>query len=209
VSHPVFAWVFGRASVVLDRAGGQEHRRRLVAGLSGRVVEVGAGSGRNLVHYPPGVREVVAVEPEHRLREAAARAARTSPVPVTVVDGVAGALPVADAAFDAVVFSLVLCSVPDQSAALTEAHRVLRPGGRLRFYEHVVADRPGVLRRAQRLADATVWPTLFGGCHTGRDTLAAVAAAGFDLGPVDRFTFPRTPLAALFAPHVLGEAVRP
>ncbi len=206
VSHPVFARVYERLSVMMDRAGGAEHRRDLVAGLAGRVIEVGAGDGRTFAHYPPQVTEVVAVEPEPRLRAAALAAARTAPVPVRVVDGTAEALPAGDGEFDAAVTALVLCTVPDQATALAEIRRVLRPGGQLRFFEHVAADTPGAMRRAQRIADATVWPRLFAGCRTGRDTVTAIAAAGFTVDELHRFRFPATGPASPAAPHVRGTA---
>ncbi|MEU5904469.1 methyltransferase domain-containing protein [Micromonospora sp. NPDC047527] len=208
VSHPVFARVYERLSVAMDRAGLDEFRRDVVAGLSGRVIEVGAGNGRMFGHYPPAVTEVVAVEPERRLRAAAVRAAATAPVPVTVVDGLAEALPAGDGEFDAAVAALVLCTVPDQGNALAEIHRVLRPGGQLRFFEHVAAEDPGRLRRIQRLVDATVWPKLCGGCHTGRDTTAAITAGGFVIEELRRFRFPATS-SSPSSPCVLGRAIRP
>ncbi|MGC4821977.1 class I SAM-dependent methyltransferase [Micromonospora sp. DT63] len=208
VSHPVFARVYERLSVAMDRAGTAEFRRDLVAGLTGRVLEVGAGNGRMFTHYPPTVTEVVAVEPERRLRAAAVRAAPAAPVPITVVDGVAEALPAADGEFDAVVVALVLCTVPDQAAALAEIHRVLRPAGQLRFFEHVAAEESGRLRRAQRFSDATLWPKLFAGCHTGRDTTAAIEAAGFTIEELVRFRFPAGS-SGPSSPCVLGGAIRP
>jgi ubiquinone/menaquinone biosynthesis C-methylase UbiE len=193
----------------MDRAGGAEHRRALLAGLRGRVIEVGAGNGRNFAHYPPEVTEVVAVEPEPRLRAAAVAAAQSAPVPVRVIDGVAEALPGADGEYDAAVAALVLCTVPDQAAALAEIRRVLRPGGQLRVFEHVAADEPGAMRRVQRLVDATVWPRLLAGCHTGRDTVTAIIDAGFVISALHRFRFPDTGPRSPAAPHVRGNATRP
>src|SRR6266508_2488374 len=116
-----------------------EHRRKLLAGLSGQVVEVGAGNGLNFTLYPETVEHVLAVEPEPLLREAAIEEAKKAPVPVEVVDGLASELPAEDASQNAAVASLVLCSVPDQAEALAEMRRVLKPGGELRFYEHVIS----------------------------------------------------------------------
>ena len=209
VRHPVFARVYERLSVVMDRAGGAEHRRELVAGLSGRVIEVGAGNGRMFAHYPPAVTEVIAVEPEPRLRAAATAAAATAPVPVTVVDGLADALPGAGGEFDAAVVALVLCTVPDQAAALAELRRVLRPGGELRFFEHVADEHPGGMRRMQWVADATLWPLLFAGCRTGRDTATAITAAGFAITDLHRFRFPATGPSSPAAPHLRGRATSP
>jgi ubiquinone/menaquinone biosynthesis C-methylase UbiE len=207
VAHPVFARLYTRLASAMERSGAGEYRQRLLAGLAGRVVEVGAGTGANFAHLPASVTEVVAVEPEAYLRARAEEAARHAPVPVTVVDGVADRLPAGDEAFDAAVVSLVLCSVPDQPGALREIHRVLRPGGRLHFWEHVRADG-GSLARVQQVLDRTVWPALGGGCHAGRDTLAAVEGAGFRVERVERFRFPDAQVPMPTAPQVLGTAVR-
>jgi ubiquinone/menaquinone biosynthesis C-methylase UbiE len=206
VRHKLFARMYPQAAATADARGGAEHRRRLLAGLHGRVIEIGAGHGANFAHYPEAVTEVVAVEPEPDLRARAEEAARRATVPVRVVAGTADALPEQDASADAAVFSLVLCSVPDQASALAEARRVVRPGGELRFYEHVVDRRP-VVAGIERVLDATIWPRIAGGCHTARDTEEAIRAAGFDVVDVDRFAFRP---GALMPPvrHVLGMARR-
>ncbi|WP_406263752.1 class I SAM-dependent methyltransferase [Streptomyces sp. NBC_00191] len=209
IKHPAFARFYTKlAGPGLEKAGLAEHRRRLLTGLSGEVVEVGAGNGLNFPHYPPEVKRLVAVEPEPRLRARAEQQARSAPVPVETANGRAEQLPFADGSFDAAVACLTLCSVADPHAALAEFHRVLRPGGQLRFFEHVQADAPA-MRRVQRALDATVWPALMGGCHTGRDTQAAITAPGFTLTTVDQFTFPATRIPSPAATHMLGTAVRP
>jgi ubiquinone/menaquinone biosynthesis C-methylase UbiE len=183
-----------------------EHRRRMLAGLSGRVIELGAGDGRNFAEYPPEVTEVLAVEPEPYLRERAEAAAREAAVPVKVVTGVADRIPAEDASFDAGVASLVLCSVPDQATALAELRRVIRPGGELRFYEHVVSNDPR-RARVEHFAD-NIWPRIAGGCHPNRNTGAAIESAGFTIESCDRFGFtPGFPVPKIA--HILGVARRP
>jgi ubiquinone/menaquinone biosynthesis C-methylase UbiE len=207
MNRPLFARIQARASAVEERKGGAERRRQLLAGLSGRVVEVGAGSGVSFAHYPTSVAELVAVEPEPNLRGRAREAASSAPVPVTVVDGMADHLPLGDASMDAAVVAGVLCSVPDPAGALRELARVLRPGGELRFYEHVAA-RNGRLARLQRLLDASFWPRLFGGCHTSRDTERTLTRAGFTIDALERFSFRPTLMSAPVAPRILGRAHR-
>jgi ubiquinone/menaquinone biosynthesis C-methylase UbiE len=187
-SHPIFARFYERFSHGAETRGQGDHRKRMLAGLQGRVVEIGAGNGLNFEHYPPAVTEVVAVEPEPYLRERAAERASEASVPVTVVDGHADALPVADGSVDAAITSLVLCSVPDQATALAEVRRVLKPGGELRFYEHVISRRPGKAA-FQRAFTKTVWKRIAGGCHMDRDTGAAIEAAGFAVEQLDRVPF--------------------
>ena len=208
VSHPIFARFWAWMSPKMDTGGASDHRRRLLAGLTGEVIEVGAGNGLNFAYYPAQVTRVLAVEPEAHLRELAVRSAAKASVRVDVVDGVAERLPASDASADAVVLSLMLCSVPDQAVALREAHRVLRPGGELRFFEHVGAESAG-LARVQRALDATVWPTMGGGCHTSRDTAEAIEDAGFVIEELDRFRFPDVRLSMPTSPHILGVARRP
>jgi ubiquinone/menaquinone biosynthesis C-methylase UbiE len=204
ISHPLFARAYARLSPGAESRGLGEHRDELLAALSGRVLEVGAGNGLNFAHYPPGVEEVTAVEPEPHLRRLAVRAASTAPVAVRIVDAVAAELPLPEGAFDHVVFSLALCSVADPRAALAEAHRVLRPEGGLRYLEHVVA-HGAVAARIQRALDATVWLRLAGGCHLARDTGALIRESGFAVASERRIK-PSWERPAI--PHLLGRASR-
>ena len=188
MSRPLFARVYERFSQGAEQRGQAQLRARALAGLSGKVVEVGAGNGLNFAHYPAEVAEVVAVEPEPYLRERASERAAAAPVPINVVEGDAEHLPLGDGEADALVFSLVLCSVPDQAAALAEAHRVLRPGGELRFYEHVISHKRGKAA-LQRAFTATIWKRIAGGCHMDRDTGRAIVDAGFEVNEMDRVPF--------------------
>ncbi|MFF0870167.1 class I SAM-dependent methyltransferase [Nonomuraea sp. NPDC003560] len=155
--RPVFGRMYPKMARALDEGGLAERRRELLAGLTGEVIEVGAGHGVNFAHYPAEVARVVAIEPELRLREQAQTAAADAAVTVEVLPGLAQRLPASDRSVDAVVFCLVLCSLPDVPAALAEARRVLRPSGQVRFLEHGRADTSG-LAQVQRVLDATIWP---------------------------------------------------
>jgi ubiquinone/menaquinone biosynthesis C-methylase UbiE len=208
VNHPLFARFWLWVSPGMERGGMARHRDVLLAGLAGRVIEVGAGNGLNFAHYPPEVTKVLAVEPNPHLRRVAIDAAARAPVPVEVTGGTADRLPAADADFDAAVASLVLCSVPDLPGALRELRRVIKPGGELRFLEHVRASTP-VLRGVQRALDATVWPMLGGGCHLSRDTATEIETAGFTIDRLDRLRFPDTRLSTPSSPHIIGRAIRP
>ena len=207
VHHPLFARAYERIAVLGERRGAAEHRRALLAGCTGRVIELGAGSGANFAHYPASVSEVVAVEPERYLREQSQRARARAPVRISVVDAHADELPGERESFDVGVVSLVLCSVPDQQRALAQIFDAIRPGGELRFYEHVLA-RTSRDARLQRLADATFWPHVAGGCHLARDTERAIEQAGFEIQTCRRFAFSPAPLTPP-APHILGTATRP
>ncbi len=203
-SHPLFARLYARVSPGMEGRGVGEHRDRLLSGLRGRVIEVGAGNGLNFAHYPIAVDEVVAVEPEPYLRSLAMRSAASAPVRVTVIDGLADELPFPDGCFDAAVASLVLCSVADPLGALRELRRVLAPDGQLRYYEHVVSRRRSAAR-LQRLLDASVWPRLAGGCHMARDTGALIRAAGFSIETEERLVV-RHGRRQPPVPHLLGTA---
>src|SRR5262245_58149283 len=205
--HPIFARMYQRISAAADAAGAAEHRDRMLAGLTGRVVEVGAGNGLNFAHYADTVTEVIAVEPEPYLRTRATEAGVHARVAVTVMDGTADRVPLPDESVDAGVVSLVVCSVPDQATALAELRRVIRPGGELRLYEHVAATSPR-WAQWQRRVDP-VWTRVAGGCHLNRDTSAAIEHAGFEIVELDRFLFQPCWLSRLSAPHVLGRAYRP
>jgi SAM-dependent methyltransferase len=204
--HPRFARLYEKISAESERRGTAGHRDRALAGLTGRVLEVGAGNGMNFRHYPTSVSEVVAVEPENRLRALAEQAATTAPVPIKVVAGHGDALPFDENTFDAAVASLVLCSVPEPRHFLAELRRVLKPSGQLRFFEHVRSTNPliGVLEDGI----TPLWSAIGGGCHLNRNTSAAIAAAGFEMDELDRFTY--RPLK--FIPphaHILGRAHKP
>ena len=189
----------------MDDEGLGALRDQLLADLRGDVVEIGCGNGRNFLRYPAAVTSVTGVEPEPHLRSLAARAAAGAPVPVTVVPGVAEALPLPAASCDAAVLCLVMCSLPDRPAALAEVVRVLRPGGVVAFLEHERAATPA-LRTVQRALDATVWPLLTGGCHTATDPVGDIEAAGLEVTALRRLRFPDTRIAVPVTPHVLGTA---
>jgi ubiquinone/menaquinone biosynthesis C-methylase UbiE len=195
--------MYERISAESELRGTAEHRDRALAGLTGRVIEIGAGNGLNFAHYPHTVAEVVAVEPDDTLRKLAEAAADRAKVRVRVVAGHGTALPAEDASFDAAVASLVLCSISDVGGALAEIRRVLKPGGELRFFEHVRSKHPvfGMLQDAI----APLWSRAAGGCQPNRNTAAAIEAAGFGIEQIDWFSY--APLR--FFPkhtHILGHA---
>ena len=200
--HPLFARFYERVSLWANEIGGEEHRIELIEEATGRVLELGSGNGLNFEHYRPPA-NVIALEPEPTMLRLSAGRAAHAPVPVTLIRGVGENLPFAGAAFDTVVCSLVLCSVREPDRVLDEIARVLRPGGELRFLEHVRSDRPwGALAQD---AVAGPWSFFAGGCHPNRDTPTALRRASFEVR-LRRFPFgPPTPCR----PHVLGIARLP
>jgi ubiquinone/menaquinone biosynthesis C-methylase UbiE len=206
VRHPIFARIYDRLTASAQDEEGPL-RDELLTGLSGTVIEIGAGNGHNFVHYPAGVSRVLAVEPEPYLRQRALERGAKATVDIEILDGVAENLPAGAESFDAGVACFVLCSVHDQAKALAELRRVIRPGGELRFLEHVVAHGSG-MARAQRIADRTFWPVVAGGCHASRDTRTAIEQAGFEIERHRRFPFRTSVVEVLVTPHILGAARR-
>lgn len=183
----------------------REHRRRLLAGLHGRVIELGCGDGRNFEHYPDSVELVLAVEPDPAARAEAVRRAAECTTRIEVVDGIADRLPAGDRSFDTAVSCWYLCSVPDQAAALREVRRVLSPGGELRFYEHVRSPRRLFLG-LQETVDVLYWPRLLGGCRTALDSEQAICRAGFGIVSLERGFHCSSTLTLPSAPYILGAA---
>jgi SAM-dependent methyltransferase len=181
-------------------------RRDNLAGLSGRVLEVGAGTGTNFALYPDTVTEVVAVEPERRLALQAQQAAAEAPVPVTVstetVEHFADAEP-----FDAAVCSLVLCSVENPDQVVRQLLSLLKPGGELRYFEHVASSGPRA--RLQKVADATLWPRMAGNCHTHRHTEQTIVDAGFRVSGARREWMMPAWVPVPTSEVAIGRAVKP
>lgn len=208
VRRPLFANVlYPRFRKAAQEHGEDRYREQLLDGLTGRVLELGCGDGAHFPLYPETVTELVGVEPEENLIERAEAAAADARCPARIVPGFAEALPADDGEFDAAVAALVLCSVADQQAALAELMRVIRPGGELRFFEHVRA--AARLHAAAQLAVQPAWSRLGGGCHPARNTERAIRDAGFEIERIERFEFAPGFLQKLAGPHILGLARRP
>jgi ubiquinone/menaquinone biosynthesis C-methylase UbiE len=179
----LMATVYDRFMRVSEEACLGKWRAELLRDLSGEVLEVGAGTGSTLGLYPKAVTRLVMAEPDPHMR--AKLLAKARPAGVEVSDASLDKLSFQDRSFDAVVCSLVLCSVHDQKAALAEIARVLKPGGRLVFLEHVAADgKPDRLKWQGRIEP--LWKHLMGNCHLTRRTEAAIAAAGLQIETIQR-----------------------
>lgn len=181
--HRIHAACYDRMTAPLERQVLQPRRIALLSGLGGHVLDVGAGTGANLP-YLRAATEVVAAEPDAAMRRQLARRAVDAPVPVEVSDTTAEALPFPDHRFDAVLFTLVLCTVADPERALAEAHRVLKPAGTLVIIEHVRGT--GGLARWQDTI-TPLWRWIAAGCHPNRDTRSAVQRAGFRWTSLEEF----------------------
>jgi len=169
-----------------------KQRTKVVPHAEGRVLELGVGMGLNLRFYDPAkVSEVMGIDPSPELRAAAEAAERDPALKVKVEDGTAEALPFEAASFDTVVCTFTLCSVCTPPAALAEARRVLKPGGRFLFCEHGLAPDAGIAKWQRRIEP--VWKRIAGGCHLTRPVASAIQAAGFQLERVETMYVPRTP----------------
>lgn len=200
----LFASVYDRFTAGAEAAGLSAHRARLLRDAAGRVLEIGAGTGANLRFYPEQVSALTLTEPERPMARRLERRAREEARTAEIVRALADTLPFADAQFDTVVSTLVLCTVRNQSQALQEIRRVLAPGGRLLFMEHVRADRPALAAWQDRLN----WLTriVAHGCNCNRPTLAAIQDAGFTVAALVRDEIPKAP--PLVRPLVVGTAWR-
>ena len=196
--------LFDRLNARFERRFG-EKRRLVLAPASGRVLEIGAGTGWSFRHYPDAVTEIVALEPDDGMRARGERRAEESGRPVRFVRESAEDLPFEDASFDYVVSMAVLCTVPDPARALAEVRRVLKPGGAFLFVEHVRAESPRLGRWQDRLERP--WGVVAQGCHPNRDTVSALSDAGFDVELVERGELPLAP--PIVKPFVLGRAAVP
>jgi SAM-dependent methyltransferase len=197
-----FSAVYDRGFKATEEAGLREMRRRALAAAKGRTLELGAGTGANLALYPPAVQELVLAEPNPHMSKQLRRKLAESGREATVIEAPAERLPLEDSSFDTAVFTLVLCTVPDPAAALDEVARVLRPGGRMLFIEHVRAEDPGVVRWQDRLEKP--WRFLADGCHCNRDTVAMIEASPLNLELAERGRMPKAP--PILKPLVQGYA---
>lgn len=205
--HPWFAAVYDRMMAGAERTVLRPARADLAGGARGRVLDLGAGTGANFPFFGPGATDLHATEPDPYMRKRAAERARETGRPIALHDAPAEALPFPDGHFDAVVATLVLCTVDDPARALAEIVRVLRPGGELRFYEHVRSPGPLASRAQDWLAP--LWRRLAAGCHPNRDSVRLIRAAGLAMVRLVE-TRPLPPIVpfCLLQPHASGVAVR-
>jgi len=187
-----------------EEEGLRDMRRETLSRASGRTIDLGAGTGANLGLYPDSVTELVLAEPDpHMLRRLHPKAEEAG-VDAEIVEAGAERLPFEDSSFDTAIFTLVLCTVPDPAAALAEAARILKPGGRLLFVEHVRSEDSGLARWQDRLERP--WRFFGDGCHCNRDTVATIEAAPFTVEGVDKTELPKSP--PIVRPLVRGSALR-
>jgi ubiquinone/menaquinone biosynthesis C-methylase UbiE len=206
--HPIFARFYDRITAGVERGGLAEMRHELLATASGRVLELGAGTGHSLEHYTDAVTELVLCEPDphmaRRLRERLAKEGTRAGRP-SVIQAPAENLPFDDGSLDVVVATLVLCTVGDPVRSVSEARRVLVEGGRLLFIEHVRSSSRRLAWWQDRLERP--WGFFAGGCHPNRATDQLLAGAGFWIDSLERTRMPKTP--PIVRPLIRGVARRP
>jgi ubiquinone/menaquinone biosynthesis C-methylase UbiE len=201
----LFAAVYDRGLKGAEEAGLREMRRETLRAARGRTIDLGAGTGANLELYPEAVTELVLAEPDPHMAKRLRRKLEESSRQAAAVEASAESLPFEDSSFDTAVFTLVLCTVPDPARALAEAARVLKPGGRLLFVEHVRSESPGLARWQDRFEKP--WRFLADGCHCNRDTVATIEESPLNVDRVERDKLPKAP--PLVRPLVRGSASLP
>jgi ubiquinone/menaquinone biosynthesis C-methylase UbiE len=207
VLRRLFSWCYAGTYDLFngpaERAGLREQRHDLLTQATGATIEIGAGTGLNLPHYPPAVTRLALIEPDphmsQRLRRRAARSGRDAEIGSATADR----LPFPDASFDTAVVTFTLCSVPDEQVALREITRVLAPGGRLLFLEHVRSADPHIAAKQ----DKAPFPYPLIGCHPNRDTLREIKASPLAVESVRAGELPKTP--EIERPMIMGTARRP
>lgn len=198
----LFAALYDRLLAGVEAAGLSKRREQLLAAASGRVLEIGAGTGANLAFYPDAVQALTLAEPERPMATRLARRVAGQRRQAEIVEAPAERLPFPDGTFDTVVSTLVLCTVADQPRSLAEIRRVLKPGGRLLFVEHVRSDDPGLARWQDRLNGLN--QIVAHGCNCNRSTVDAIRAAGFDIVDLTRGELAKAP--PFVRPLVMGTA---
>lgn len=194
-SERIFPWIMERS----DPDELKAERYAAVSDATGQALEIGVGTGANFAHYPSSVTAVTAVEPSSGMNNRARRARAQAAVPVRLVAGDGQSLPFASSSFDTVLALFVLCTIADPDRTLSEARRVLKPGGNLLFLEHVSAPEPGVRRWQRRLEP--LWKRIGCGCHLTRDTESKLSEAGFEVTSIDRYWLAK-------APRIVGWVIR-
>lgn len=186
-----FAALYDRSLKATEEAGLREMRRALLAEASGRTIDIGAGTGVNLDLFPDAVTELVMAEPDPHMAKQLRRKLAVSERAAELVEAPAERLPFADSSFDTAVFTLVLCTAPDPRGALAETARVLKPGGKMLFLEHVRAEDPALARWQDRFERP--WRFIADGCHCNRDTVAAIEASPLTVERVEHDKLPKAP----------------
>jgi ubiquinone/menaquinone biosynthesis C-methylase UbiE len=207
VLNRLFSWCYAATYDLFngpaERAGLREQRHDLLAEATGATIEIGAGTGLNLAHYPPAVTRLALIEPDPQMRRRLERRAARLGRDAEILGATADRLPFPDASFDTAVVTFTLCSVPDEQAALSEITRVLAPGGRLLFLEHVRSADPRIAARQ----DKAPFPYPLIGCHPNRDTLREITASPLAVESVRAGDVPKAP--EIERPMIVGTARRP